>query len=365
MDKNVSGSKLKSNIVEGIRVGLMAFVICFVISFLLSILCNFTIMKFLKDAMQGAITDSGATQFGMIVKLTSVILSFSVFSSLGVIKIGVLFFAIIPFLAFFIAENRDLRKGGVTYWNLITYLVSSFIFSSVLSLLMIFTRGELLGLDISFASVKNWFVTIIVILVIQLIIGLNYNKQASSYIKATRMLFWMVFGIGTVLALVGLIKLMASVPLNLIGKVGAIIVLLPNFLVYKGFLLMGNNIKTSSELSEWMDQVASLQISFQQLSVLASLIAIVGWIVIVVISLLFINKSKYWSEMGLFALTFSVIAVFLAFCTSTSLGTVMFVGEVFIGISLLQAFFVPLVSIGALGVVVWIVRKMISVAKDI
>ena len=96
-----------------------------------------------------------------------------------------------------------------------------------------------------------------------------------------------------------------------------------------------------------------------------SIVAILTWIVLVIVALLFVNKEKYWREMGLFAFTFSVISVFLAFCTSTSLGEVILVGDIYIGISLVQAFFVPLLSIGALGTVVWMVRKMISIVKEI
>lgn len=359
--------KLKKNSIEGIRVGLFAFVICFVFSLLLSLVFNFTTMRFLEDALLGAINDSGATAFGMIIKLTAVILSFSVFNSLAGIKIGVLFFAIVPFLAFYIAENRDNRKEGFTPWNLLTYGIASLIFSCVLNILMMLTKGELLGLNISFVSIKNIFITILVTLIIQLIIGLNYNKNARSYIKATRMLFKMVFGIGTILALIGLIKLMATLPiqLNILGKIAGILVLLPNFLVYKGFLLMGNSIETSGDLSEVLNKVASLQISFQELSLGVSLVAITVWIIIVVIAIFFIDKSKYWSELGLFTLTFSVVAAFLAFCTSTNLGKVIFVGEIEIGMNLVTAFLVPLISIAALGAMVWMIRKMISVVKDI
>lgn len=365
MEKIVINLKLKKNVVEGIRVGLFAFVICFGISLLLSVVFNFTFMKVLKDAMQGAIHNTGATEFGMIIKLTSVILGFSVFSSLAGIKIGVLFFVLIPLAAFYIAENRDSRKEGLTPGKLLTYLVASIIFSVILNILMMLTRGELLGVKISFVSLKNVFITLMVTLIIQLIIGLNYNKNARSYIIATRMLCRMLFSIGAVLALIGLIKLMISLPLSILGKVGAIIVMLPNFLVYKGFLLMGNNIKMSEDLLKWTDKITSLQISFQKLSLWLSLVAIIIWIILVVIALLYIKKDKYWSELGLFALTFSVIVAFLAFCTSTNLGKVILVGEISIGMSVLQAFLVPLISISALGVLVWMVRKMISVVKDI
>lgn len=364
MDK-IKGTKVKENIIEGVRAGLFAFVICFLFSLLFSILLNFTVMRYIKDAILGSISNTGATQFGVIIKVTAFIMSLSVFNNLAVIKIGVLFFAIIPFIAFYFAEKKDNRVQGFTPWNLLTYVVASLVFSLVLGSLSLMTKGELLGLQISFVSLKNIFMTIMVTLMIQLIIGVNYNKNAKSYIKATRMMLRMLFGLGAILALVGLIRLMSGIEVNLLAKLGAIIVLLPNFLVYKSFMLMGSNIQTSETVTGLMDKAASLQISFQALSVGMSILAIVCWIILVVVALLFIDHKKYWTEMGLFALIFSVISLFLAYCTSISLGTVVLVGEISIGISLLQAFLVPLISIIALGTMVWMIKKMISIVKDI
>lgn len=365
MDKAIIVSKAKKNMIEGVRTGLLVFVICFVISLMLSVVFNLTIMEFLKDAMLGAIGESGATHFGTVIKLTSVVMSFSVFSSLAGIKLGVLFFALIPFVAFYIAENKENRLEGFKLWNLLTYMIASVVFSVLINILMMLTKGELLGVKISFVSFRNVFTTLIISLIIQLIIGLNYNKNARSYIKATRMLFRMFFGIGTILALIGLIKLLSAIPLGILGKVGAIVVLLPNFLVYKSFLLLGNDIRLSDDLSKWVDKVAGLQISFQELNTSLSLLAIITWMVIVVIALHIIDQKRYFTEMGLFALTFSIISTFVAFCTSTYLGEIMLVGEISIGISLIYAFLVPLISIGALGSMVWMIRKMIKILKEI
>lgn len=358
-------SKIKYNVFQGIRIGLSAFIISFLFSLILAVIMNFTVMDFLKTAILGAISETGATNFGVIIKLSAMIMSASVFNSLADIRLGIFIFTILPFLSFYISMGKENRAEGFTQWKLLMYLIGSIIFTIALSFLLFVTKGELLGMQINFFSIKNMGVTILVTLFIQLIIDLNYNKNAKSYIKSTRLMLRMLFGVGTILALIGLIRMMMTVSISLLAKIGAIIVLLPNFIVYKSFLLMGNNIQTSDSLAGWMAKVSSLQISFQSLSIVMSIIVITIWIVLVVISLLFINKEKFWVDTFIYSVIFSLISAFLAFSTSIKLGDIVLIGNISIGISILQAFLVPLLSINALGLMVWLVRKMLHIIKDI
>lgn len=363
--KQIDVAKIKSNLIEGLKIGLFAFVICYLISFVLAIVLNFTAMGFVKDTMVGAMGGSGSGGFGTIVKLTSILMSASVFNSHGAIRIGIILFAIIPFAALFAIGNKDRIKGGFHPWNLLLYLITSVVFSLALMLLQLVTRGNFLDIKINFVSFLNVITTIFVILLIQLIIGLNYNRKAKSYIRATRVLFRLILGLGAIFALVDLIKAVLHLKLFLLGKIGVVLAMLPNFTVYKSFLFMGNNIETSDSFAKLMDKAGSLKISFDGLSLPMSIAAIITWILLVVFSLLYINKNKYWKEMCLFALIFSSMSTFLAFCTSTNLGKVILIGEISIGVNILQAFFVPLLSILALGLMVWIIRKMIYIIREI
>lgn len=363
--KQIDVARIKSNLYDGLKIGLFAFVICYVISFVFALILNFTAMGFVKNTMVGAIGNSGSTGLGTITKISSILMSVSVFNSHGAIRIGIILFAMIPFAAFFLVCNKERMKGGFNIWNLLLYFTSSMVFAIVLTLLQLVTRGNLLDVDISFISIKNVITSIFVVFLIQLIIGLNYNKKAKSYIRATRVLFRLVLGLGAIFALIDLIKGVIHLPIFILGKIGVVLGLLPNVTVYKSFLFMGNNIETSESLAKWMDKAGSMKISFDGLNLPMSIAAIITWILLVLFSLLYVNKNKYWKEMGLFALLFSSISTFLAFCTATSLGKVILIGEITIGINILQAFFVPFISILALGLMLWLIRKMIYILKEI
>ncbi|PKM52584.1 MAG: hypothetical protein CVV02_00165 [Firmicutes bacterium HGW-Firmicutes-7] len=363
--KQLDIARIKSNLREGLKTGLFAFVVCYLLSFVLALLLNFTAMSFVKTTMIGAMGGSGSSGFGTLIKLTSIIMSVSVFNSHGAIRIGMMLFAILPFSTFFAVGNKERVGRGFNAWNLLLYFITSGVFTVVLTLLQLVTRGDFLDINVSFISFQNLLTTLFVTVLIQLIIGLNYNKKPRSYIRATRVLFRLVLGLGLFFALIDLIKVVIHIPVSILGKVGIVLGLLPNVTVYKSFLFMGNNIETSESLAQWMDKAASMNISFEGLNLFMSIAAIIIWILMVLFSLLYINKNKYWKEMCLFAIAFSSISTFLAFCTSTSLGTVILVGEIFIGINMLQAFFVPLLSILALGLMVWLIRKMVYIVKEI
>lgn len=357
-------SKIKTLIKEGIKTGLFAFIICYGVSLILSIVLHFTAMEFVESAVLGAMGENNSTIVGTIIKLTSILLSLSLFNSHGAIKIGLIIFIGIPLASFYVVGNKEKMKKGFNQWQLVTYFFSSFIFTIVLTLLQLVTKGEFLGVEISFLSFKNFIITLFVTLLLQMIIGLNYNRRARSYIRATRVLFRLVLGLGTIFALIDLIKLVIKLPIGVFGRIGGVIGLLPNMAVYKSFLFMGNDIETSESLTKWMEKAADIH-TFDGLSLWMSLVAIIVWILLVLFSLLYINKNKYWVELGLFSFTFSVVSLFLAYCTSTTLGKVILVGEISIGLNLLQAFLVPFLSILALGLMLWLIRKMIAIIKEI
>lgn len=362
--QQVETSKIKRLIKEGIKTGLFAFIICYGVSLILSIILHFTAMGFVESAVLGAMGENNSTAIGTIIKLTSILMSLSLFNSHGAIKIGLIIFVGIPLAAFYIVGDKEKMKKGFNQWQLLTYFFSSLIFAIVLTLLQLLTKGEFLGIDISFLSFKNFIVTLFVTMLLQLIIGLNYNRRARSYIRATRVLFRLILGLGAIFALIDLIKLMLKLPIGVLGRIGGVIGLLPNMTVYKSFLFMGNDIETSESLAKWMEKAATVH-SFDGLSLGMSLIAIIVWILLVLLSLLYINKNKYWIELGLFSFTFSVVSFFLAYSTSTTLGKVILVGDISIGINLIQAFLVPLLSILALGLMLWLIRKMIAIIKEI
>lgn len=362
--QTIEKARIKKLIIEGIKTGLFAFLICYSAALVLSIVIQLSAMEVIKSAVLGAIGEHNATTFGGIIKLTSIILSFSLFNHHGAVRIGIILFIAIPLVAFYVVGNKNKMRKGFNQWQLLSYVSSSIVFSIVLSLLQLFTKGEFIGINVSFFSINNFIITLFVTMLLQLIIGLNYNRKARSYIRATRVLFRMLLGFGSIFALIDLIRLVSRLPIGIFGKIGGVIGLLPNMAIYKSFIFMGNDIEMSESLAKWLEKAAGIE-SFNGLSLGMSLAAIIVWIMLVLFSLLYINKNKYWIDLAFFAVTFSTVSLFLAFCTSTTLGRVILVGDIAIGIDFLQAFLVPLLSIGALGLMLWLIRKMIAIIKEI
>lgn len=363
--KALNKDKGKSLLLEGLRIGLLSFIISYLICFVISILVKLFAMDYLQEAILGAIGSVSSGGFATIIKTTAAVLSISLLNSHGEIRIGFIVFLLIPILAFFISENKKGRKNGFSPENLIVYGASSAVFSFVCSSLQGLTAGKWIGIEVNFFSIKNIGITFFVALLIQIIIGINYNKKVEGYIRATRLLLRMSLGVGLLLGLIDLIRIVMKIPIGFLGKTGAILMLLPNFAVYKSALLMNNDIMTSDALTKSIEKFAHLQPTFEGLNLTLSIIAILVWIALVIIALLYLKRQKYWSELGLFALSFSILSCFLAFAASTSLGEVILIGEIYIGINMAMAFLIPLITIAALGVFVWIIRKMIEIIREL
>lgn len=362
-NKIVEISKYKVSLKEGIRIGLILFIVSYVVAFLLAIIINFTVMGSVQSAVLGAINSNNQIGFGGIIKLTSVILSLSAFNSINSLEIGISFFSLIPFAVIFIIGGKE--KRDINSLNMFIYLIASIMFSVLLTLLQGLTRGRLLDVSVNIFSIKNFFITIFIIFLIQIILALNNSKKSKSYILATRLLLRLALGLGGILAIIDIIILIIKLPLGLLSRLGAGLLLFPNITIYKFFMIMGNSLKISDSLNKLIVKAGVLGISSEGYSLLISIILIIAWIAIVMVSSLALKKERYFQELPLFALLFSIISAFLAFLTSINLGKIILVGEMNIGINIIPAFLVPFLSIMALGVVVWLVRKMLTIIKEI
>lgn len=357
--------KYKNQMIQGVRVGLIAFIISYGISFICSIIINFAMLERLNVLLKGALSDKVSIGFSSIVKVTSIIMNFSVFNSIENIRCGILLLAIIPFIAFFIADKKCNNKEGLDINNIVVYITSSVIFSILLSILSLATRGVILDIDINFFSLRNIFLTILVALLIQVVIGMNYNKNNITGIKAARIMTRIILGIGSVLGLILLITILSGQITGFFAKVLLILVLLPNVAIYVMFLLMGINLQISEPLLKLIDYASDdVMLTFGSLPLAVRIISIVSFFIIIGVSLFFLNKEKYLKELGIFAITFSGFTTLVAFCTTIDLGVVKVV-DVALGINMLQAFFIPFIMVGAIGFLVFLVRKAINIVKEV
>ncbi len=98
---------------EGLRIGLWAFILHFVLSGILALIVNVVAMGQLNQWINGSLSDGITFQFSRWIRTISFTMNISVFNGGGVIQnggefhIGVLIFAIIPIIAFWVADRRE------------------------------------------------------------------------------------------------------------------------------------------------------------------------------------------------------------------------------------------------------------------
>ncbi len=351
----------KKALKESTRVALMVFLICFAIAFLISMTINLGAKDLLQSVTIGKMGDDGGTMIGRIVRGTLVVMNVALFNHMGQFQVGILIFAAIPVLAFFISRDRALMLEGLTLVSLVRCGMTSLFYTVLLTLLSWITQGTYLGMYLQFASLRNFFMTLIVTFLIQLLILMNYNKNAFSFVRATRMMFRMMAGAGLVLAIVDMVKLFGHFSFGILEKIGAAILLLPNMIIYKAMLLMGTGVEASETFEKALFEMTPLTLNFSQLGTGFKVAGLVVFVIMTVVALLFLEKEEYLMHMGIFSLLFPVIMTLLMYCASIDLGEIIFVGKMYLGANWLMSFLIPFVMILVVGLTIFLIRKMIEI----
>jgi len=346
-----------------VKVGLFAFVATFAISLFISIIGSILFLTQVNEIVQGSIGTSDQITFSGILKTTSFIMNISVFNRLAHLKFGMLIFAVIPVLSFYFADRSDNKEEGISIKHIFIFIISSSIFAILLLVEAVLSKGELLGVSINFFSLSNFFSTFGLAFFLQIVIGLNYDSHGATGIKAARLLSRILFGMVALVAIVGMSYLLVkqSVPIQYI--ITAVILMAPNIAIYGFFMLMGTSVTLGESLVSTLDTFG-MDITFNGMPLGVKLIALVLFLIAIIISLSVLKKDRYIKQLIEFALSFSVIAAFVAYCTTIELGTIAIFKDIYLGVSLLKAFLVPLIAIIVLGLMLKLIRDVVEVIKE-
>lgn len=359
----------KTNLIKGVRVGILSFLICFTVSFALSLIINIGFLDKLNVLLNGSLSAAPKHSLSNYLVVTSLFINFSVFNNGSVLDnggslhIGLLLFIALPALAFFFADRRNNKEKHFNRQDLIVYLISSILFGLFVYLYSWITKGELLGIKINFTEPLNLLMTVIMAMTIQYFIGFNYNKAMPIGILTSRWLLRVFLGIGFVISLLVIIlvlsKYISSIPL----LVAISIVLIPNMAIYAMFMLMGASIEFGDQLQVLMENVG-VSISFATLNLPIRIGLIACFFIIVLFAIWKLGKEKFLEELFLFATSFSCISLILAYCTHMNLGFIKNLLDVQFGINYFFAFIVPFVIILLAGFILHIFRMIYHEIKN-
>lgn len=355
--------RYKEMLTKSLKVGMFAFVVSFVIALVISAVINIAFLTQVNEIVQGAIGTSDKLTLSGVMKTTSFIMNVSVFNRLDSLKFGVLGFAIIPFLSFYIADMKDNKEEGLSLEHLFVYICAGLVFAFLSMFEAFLSKGELVGIEINFFGLGNFFSTLIIAFLIQLVIGLNYKNHGLTGVTASKRLFWILIIAGALASIVSGFVFLEEYSLPFILRVLIIGAVLPNLSVYTIFTFMGTNVTMGESV---VDAIALIEkdFSYGGLPVWIKLTALLVFVVAITFSLFSLNKDKYISHLVTFASSFSVVMFFAAYSTTINLGTVVVFKDVFIGVQLWKAFLIPFVTILAIGFLLKLVRMVIKTIKE-
>lgn len=355
-----------SNIMEGIKVGLLAFILSYLISLVVAIIFSLVFMENVNEIILGALNNADKISFGIIIKVTSGILNLSLLNTVGQLRFGILIMTIIPCLSFYFANRTNNKNIAINMNNIVKFIISSLVYTALIIIISNISKGQLVDITINFVSIRNAIMTFCITLFIQLFIGLHYKKDARCSVKATRLMIKAILSCTAVWGLIRLIRLMAIVPTSVFYKIIGGIVLFPNMVVYHMFSLMGIKGQLSESLSK-IFQIEHISINMDLftmplgLKIFAFLVFIgmVTWILLRSI------KTNFIVETLIFSGIFSVFCMFAAYATTLNLSIGNFIQDLSFGIRIVQAFIVPFIVINIIGLIIYLIRKMIAIMKEI
>lgn len=354
-------SGLKKSLINALKTSLTAFILLCFASLLIAIVFNFIGMDFLKSIVIGNLGDDGGTLWGRIVKVATLIMNLSLFVKINEVQLGIIIFSILPFGAFYLAKNKSI-KNGITMMNVIGFLTSSLVFAVLMSAFDWMTKGDFLGVQVKMVSILNFLWVLCYGFFIQFIIAINYNKQAPSYIRASRFVFRLIMGVGAVLGLIELIFLKA--PLSILERIVMILAFLPNMIAYKALMIMGNEMQMSYTVSKAYAEAGNIHISISELPIGLRVGAVCLFGILLGITIFRIDKEKFWFNNILFSFIFSSSCTFIAVMSTIQMGTIILVGDIFLGYNLVIVFLIPMITCLLIGLIIWMIRKLIEVVAE-
>lgn len=360
----MSKEKVLETLSEGVRVGLKAFIFTYGISMLLSLVVNLSVIERLQDYLQGSLSESVGFNLGMVMKGAAIITNVSVFNASNDIRLGLLIFGGLPLLAFFVADLNDNKREGMDLLAFAHYAIASFVFSLLVLVISLFTKGDFLGVTIDFVSLRNVGMTFIITLLMQIVIGMNYNMNRLPGIRATRWMVRLVVLFSGLLAVIGLILGLTRFTTNISMIMLAVIVLGPNIAVYLLFMMIGVSLNFNNALEKLM-AFGKVDLSYDIIPLWAKLFLILVFIAFILFSMTKLEKDKRLAGILGFAATYGLVSFMLAYCTRIDLGVVKGLMDVNLGIDLLRALLFPMMAVLGIGALYLAVIHFIRTMKSI
>ncbi|NDL66741.1 hypothetical protein [Anaerotalea alkaliphila] len=355
----INGKVLK----EGLHVGLVAFLTSYAISLVLSVVVNLAVMDEISVLLQGVLSDHFQAGAASILRVAAIIQNLSMYNMSGDFKIGLLVFAVIPFVSFWLADREDNAREGLDARNLGHYVVSSLTFSVLLSLLSWGAGGTLLSVRVDFFSWQNAMTTMVAAFFIQVVIALNYGRHFGDGVASARKLVRILLAIGLAAGLAGLVFGVVKYIGDLVTGFFLVLVLLPNVAVYGMFLLMGMEPAFSQPMRKMLE-LGGVDLGGGLLPPWVRLIGILVFLGIGIHALAGLRREGYLKQLAVCNGAFAAFSVLMAFATGVNLGIVKNVVHIQFGIPLLQALLLPLVLLSAVGLGLFLVRKILDVLRN-
>ncbi len=349
-------------LVEGIRVGLKAFIMTYILSFVIALVINLSVIEQIQDYLQGTLSQSVGFNLGIVIRTTSIIMNASLFNSSGSIQLGLLVFVLLPLGAFFLADMSDNKKEGMDAVGFIIYAIASLVFTILVLLVSFVTKGELLGMDVQFVSVRNALMTFTITMLIQIAIGMNYNMNRLPGIIATRWMVRLSFGSMTLVSAIALIAIILSFTKNISVVLLGLIMFLPNIAAYGFFMMIGVSVDFNESLEKLM-AFGNVQLSYDVIPIGLRIALIIAFVLFALFSVSKIDKDHYIKGLIGFGVTFPLITLLVAYCTVIDLGVVKGLMDIRLGINPISAFVYPMAVTLAVGVLYLVYQDFIKAIK--
>ncbi|RRD96494.1 hypothetical protein EII17_00620 [Clostridiales bacterium COT073_COT-073] len=347
--------------VLGVNKAMLAFLISFVLCLGISLVINHYFYTELVALTVGGLGEADNAGAGTILRTAAFILGLSTFQTTGKFQLGLLILAAIPGLAFYISgllfhgRRQEQKKGaGMVIDGLAAAIYTIFVWLSGMV-----ARGQLFGLMINFVSLRNLGFVLIFTIFIQFLLGGSRQHNFTildSGLARTHSLLRLSLGFSAMTAILFILYYVTPY-LKGIGKMAAFtVVALPNLAVYLCFMLMGISVDLTDSL-KGLTQHLPINLSGLVLPVSIRIALIVVFIIVVLIILLRIPARKYWYNLLVFVMSFSLSSWLLAMICRINSG---FGGALNISfeISLWKAFLVPLIIISLDGLLLALMRML-------
>lgn len=333
-------------------------------AFLMALVVNMSVIDDLQDYLEGTLSKGIGFNFGVVVKTTSLIMNVSVFNTSGIIQIGLLVFAALPLFAFYLADRNDNKEEGMDQIGFIVYMVASAVFTLLLTVLSFISKGELLSVAIDFVSLRNIIMTFVITLLIQIVIGMNYDVNRLPGILATRWMVRLMLGFAVVVSTIGLIVFLTQYTTNPMLILFASILLIPNIAIYVMFMMMGGiSLNFNNELEQLLSY-GQIELSYGAIPIGVRIALMAVFIACIFIALYRINQKNFFKGLLVFSISFPLICLLVALCTVIDLGDVKFIGSIRFGIDYVQALVYPFIAIIGIGMFDTAIKQMFKVIKD-